>query len=111
MKFTHVMAATAASLFLLSGAAKAEVDVDAAKSLAKQEKCTKCHASDKKKDGPSYKETAEKYKGKADAAEKLYKHLITGPTIKVDGKEEKHNVVKTKDEAAIKNLVAWILSH
>ena len=110
MKLTHALTAAAAALFLISSAAKAEVDEEAATALAKQEKCTKCHSVDKKKDGPSYKETAAKYKGKADAADKLYTHVTTGPTIKVDGKEEKHAIIKTKDEAAIKNLVAYILS-
>lgn len=88
----------------------AEVDVDAAQALAKKSNCTKCHAVDKKKDGPSFKETAAKYKGKADAEQKLYTHLTTSPKVKVDGKEEEHPSPKTKDEAEIKNLVAYILS-
>jgi cytochrome c len=65
---------------------------------------------DKKKDGPSFKETAAKYKGKSDAEAKLVKHITTGPTIKIDGVEEEHQIVKTKDDAAIKNLVQYILS-
>ena len=109
MKSMHVLTAIAASLFLLSGAANA-VDEDAAVALAKKNKCTKCHSADKKKDGPSYKETAEKYKGKADAAEKLFTHITTGPMIKVDGKEEKHSAIKGADDAEVKNLVAYILS-
>lgn len=87
-----------------------EVDVDAAQALAKKSNCTKCHSVDKKKDGPSFKETAAKYKGKADAEQKLYTHLTTNPKVKVDGKEEEHASPKTKDEAEIKNLIAYILS-
>ncbi len=109
MNFTHALTAAAASLLLLSGAANA-MDEDAAKALAKKSGCTKCHAVDKKKDGPSFKETAAKYKGKADAADKLYTQLTTGPVMKVDGKEEKHPIVKSKDDDAIKNLIAWILA-
>jgi cytochrome c len=109
MKSTHVLSAIAAALFLVSGSAAA-VDEDAAEAFAKKQKCTKCHSATKKKDGPSYKETAAKYKGKADAADKLYIHLTTGPTIKVDGKEEQHAAIKGGDEADIKNLVAYILS-
>jgi cytochrome c len=103
---------SALSIFLMAagGHAWGAVDEDAAKALAKQSKCTKCHSADKKKDGPAYKETAAKYKGKADAAEKLYIHLTTGPMIKVDGKEEEHPKVKSDNEADIKNLVAYILS-
>ena len=32
--------------------------------IAKKNNCLKCHAVDKKKDGPSFQETAKKYKGK-----------------------------------------------
>jgi len=109
MKLLHALTASAAALLLLSGPATA-VDEDAAKALAKKSGCLKCHAVDKKKDGPSFKETAAQYKGKADAVDKLFKHVTTSPTIKVDGKEETHENVKSKNEADIKNLVAWILA-
>ena len=104
--------ATSAMLCLLASAlpAHAAVDEDAAQALAKKDKCTKCHSVDKKKDGPSFKETAAKYKGKADAEAKLYTHLTTSPKVKVDGKEEEHTSVKSQDEAEIKNLIAYILS-
>lgn len=88
----------------------AEVDVDAAQALAKKSNCFKCHSVDKKKDGPSFKETAAKYKGKADAEDTLYKHATTGPKVKIDGKEEVHEIVKSKNEADIRNLVRFILS-
>ena len=78
--------------------------------LLKKSNCSKCHSIDKKKDGPSFKETAAKYKGKTDAEAKLIKHITSGPTIKIDGIEEQHQMVKTKDEAEIKNLVRYILS-
>jgi len=86
------------------------MDADAALALAKKSDCLKCHAIDKKKDGPSYKETAAKYKGKADAEAKLFTHLTTQPKIKVDGKEEEHVSLKTKDDAEVRNVVQWILS-
>ena len=102
---------SAVAALLLSAAAPSwAVDDDAAQALAKKNNCTKCHAVDKKKEGPSYKETAAKYKGKADAEQKLYTHLTTSPKVKVDGKEEEHTAVKSKDEAEIKNLIAYILS-
>ena len=88
----------------------ADVDADAAHALAKKSNCLKCHAIDKKKDAPSFKETAGKNKGKADAEDRLYKHLTTNPKVKVDGKEETHDSPKTKDEKEIRNLVRWILS-
>ena len=112
MKSSHALVAVLAALSLsaFSGAARAQVDADAAQALAKKSKCTSCHAVDKKKDGPSFKETAAKYKGKPDGADKLFAHLTSNPKIKVDGKEETHEGPKTKNEAEIKNLVAWILS-
>lgn len=86
------------------------VDEEAAQALAKKDKCTKCHSVDKKKDGPSFKETAAKYKGKADAEAKLLTHLTTSPKVKVDGKEEEHANVKSAGDAELKNLIAYILS-
>lgn len=100
----------ASTLFLSFSAMSDPVDVAAAESLAKRSNCLKCHSVDKKKDGPPYKETAAKYKGKSDAEAKLVKHITTGPTIKIDGIEEQHQIVKTKDDVEIKNLVRYILS-
>jgi cytochrome c len=90
--------------------AHAAVDADAAQAQLKSNGCTKCHSVDKKKDGPSFKETAKKYKGKADAEDKLTKHLTTNPMIEIDGKKEEHKSLKTKDAAEIKNVVQWILA-
>jgi cytochrome c len=90
--------------------AHAAVDADAAQALLKKSDCFKCHAIDKKKDGPPYKEVAKKYKGKADAEDKLTKHITTSPMVEIDGKKEEHKSIKTKDAAEIKNLVQWILA-
>ena len=101
----------AAAVALATSAAQAQnVDVAAAEALAKKSGCMKCHSVTAKKDGPSFKATAEKYKGKPDAEAALYKHLTTNPTIKIDGKEERHESLKTKNDAEIKNVIAYILS-
>jgi len=63
-----------------------------------------------KKDGPAYREVAKKYRGKADAEAKLYTHITTGPKVKVDGEEENHQIVKSKADAEIYNLIRFILS-
>ena len=86
------------------------VDVAAAEALIQESKCSKCHSVDKQKDGPSFKKTAAKYKGKADAEAKLFTHLTTAPMVKIDGVEEEHTKVKSKDEAAVRNLARYILS-
>ncbi|MCW5634051.1 MAG: c-type cytochrome [Rubrivivax sp.] len=85
------------------------VDANAAQALLKRNDCGKCHAVDKKKDGPPYKETAAKLKGKADAEAQLVKHLTSSPKVKIDGKEEEHKAIKGSD-AEVLNLVRWILS-
>lgn len=99
-----------ATALLAASAPAFALDADAAQALAKKSNCTKCHAVSAKKEGPPYKETAAKYKGKADAEQKLFTQLTTSPKVKVDGKEEEHTAVKSKDEAEIKNLIAYILA-
>lgn len=85
-------------------------DDAAAEALLKESKCLKCHSVDKKKDGPSYKETAKKYKDKPDAVAKLTKHVTEPSKVEIDGVKEDHGAVKTRDQAKIDNLVQWILS-
>jgi cytochrome c len=95
---------------LLAPTAQA-VDADAALRLARQSNCLKCHAVDKKKEGPSYQEVAAKFKGKPEAHARLVEHITSGEKVKFpDGHEEDHAIVKTKDKAQIDNLVDWILS-
>lgn len=106
----RITSATGLALALLAPMTARALDADAAQALVKKSDCLKCHAIDKKKDGPSYKETAAKYKGKPDAEQKLFTHVTTNPKVKVDGKEEEHASLKTKDEAEIRNVIQWILS-
>lgn len=111
-KFPHLLR-TLLAIGLTSGAMAVQaqaVDVAAAEALLTTNKCTKCHSLDKKKDGPAYKVTAAKYKGKADGDAKLFTHLTTAPSIEIDGVKEEHQKIKAKDDAAIKNLAKYILS-
>ena len=105
--------ATASVLLVLTSMVPvhAAVDAEAAKALAKKNDCFKCHAVDKTKKGPSIKKIAAKYKGKADGQEKGIKNITTVHEVKLeDGTKEEHKVIDTKDQAAIKNLVDWMLS-
>lgn len=102
--------ALVAALVLAAPVAARAADDTAAEALMKKSGCFKCHSVSAKKDGPSYKSVAEKYKGKADAEAALVKHITTGPMVKIDGKEERHEIIKSKDEKEIKNVVAFILS-
>lgn len=100
-------------LFALAGMSPAYAAVDAAQAegLMKSNKCDKCHAVDKAKTGPALKKIAAKYQGKADGEANIIKNITTGPKIKNDdGTEEEHKIIKTKDQAELKNLAQWILS-
>jgi len=99
------------AILLSTSVAAAEVDAAAAKKLARKDHCLRCHAVEKKKEGPSYHAVAYKYKGQPDAADKLVQHITSGEKVKLsDGHEEEHKIVGTKDEAQIRNLIAWILA-
>lgn len=105
-----LFAAVSFGCFLAVPAAHA-MDANAALLLARQSGCLKCHAVDKTKEAPAYRDVAAKYKGNAEAPAKLYHHITSGERVKfADGHEEDHKVVKSKDPAAIRNLVDWILS-
>ena len=69
--------------------------------LSKSAGCAKCHELDKKKKGPAFKDSAAKYKGKADAEAVIFKS-ITDP--KGDHPEMKAS------EADTKSMIKWILT-
>ena len=89
-----------------------KADAVAAKKLARADHCLRCHAVDRKKEGPSYQAIAYKYKDQADAQEKLVKHITSGEDrVKLsDGHFETHKFDKTTDINKINNLVKWILA-
>jgi cytochrome c len=111
MRFVFAIAAAAASVAFALPAAAA-VNEEAVNKLMKDEGCLKCHAMDKTKKGPSYKKTADKYKGKADAEAKLTDFLSKSPKVKLeDGTEEEHKALNKKYKPEeIKNLIQFILS-
>jgi cytochrome c len=103
---TLLSTAVAALAFSMPAAAQ---DADAAQKLLKAENCTKCHAVDKTKKGPSYQKVAGKYKGKPDAEAKLTEFLTKNPKVKLeDGTEEEHKALK--DQKAMGNLIKWVLA-
>jgi len=68
--------------------------------LAKSSGCLTCHDVSAKKMGPSFKEVAAKYKGKADAAAMLETKLSTA---------KGHPEVKAKGDD-LKSLIKWVLA-
>ena len=99
-----------AALFVSAASAQSSLSDDEVKSLMKKNNCFKCHAENKAKDGPSYKEIAEKNRGKPDIEAKFYKRVTTFEKVEIKGKQEDHEPLKTKDENEIRAIVRWILS-
>ena len=98
------------ALATVSGAARA-VDAEAADKLLRDNKCFKCHAVDRKKDGPAYRDVAAKFRLEADAQQRLIMHLTSGEMAKFpDGHQEHHKKVKFDNQAELDNLAAWILT-
>ena len=89
-----VIAATVAAGALVSAPALAQED------LAKKDGCLNCHSTDTKKVGPSFKDIAAKYKGKADAEATLVAKLK-------DGKG--HPATKASPED-LTGIVKWVLA-
>lgn len=86
------------------------LDDEGTKALLKKSTCTKCHAVDKDKKGPSYQKIAKDNKGKADAEARLIKAITSGQKVKLDdGTEEEHARLASKDAADAKGVAQWIL--
>jgi cytochrome c len=66
--------AMTAALFVWMGLRDAHASAD----LTRKYNCVACHAEAAKKVGPSYKDVAAKYAGKADAADQLAKKIRSG---------------------------------
>jgi cytochrome c len=89
-----VIAAAVAVGMAAAGTANAQ------EALAKSSGCMNCHDISTKKLGPAFKETAAKFKGKADAEATLVAKLSAG---------KDHPEVKAKGDD-LKSLVKWVLS-
>ena len=97
-------------LMLLAGRSWS-IDSAAAEKLVVDSKCTKCHAIDRKKDGPAYRDVAAKFRAEADAETKVIHHITSGEMVKFpDGHQERHKKLKADDPADVKNVAGWILS-
>lgn len=73
-----------------------------AEALLKKEGCMKCHSVSAKKEGPSFKDVAAKYKGKSDGPAAVQKQITGG------GKD--HPAMKSKNEKDVKAVVDYVLS-
>lgn len=107
---TFVAFAFAVAATSLSGSVSA-ADDEAANASLKKGGCITCHATDKDKIGPSLKKVAAKYKGQADAEDKVVKFVSTGGKVKMaSGAEVDHKAINTKDPKELKNVAQFILA-
>ena len=90
----RIAIAIAAAALLTAGAAQASSDI------ADKAGCNKCHATDAKKMGPSYKDIAKKFKGNAAAQGDIVKKLMTGTG----------HPKASASEADLTAVTKWILS-
>lgn len=102
--------AITALLCVAPSAAADAVDASAAEALARKSGCLKCHAVDRMKIGPSFKDVAARYRGRGDAEKTLVALLRHGGKVSADGKEENHDALKTNSDVEARNVVRWILS-
>ena len=92
----RLLVVTALASIALAASATASAQEDKAKAAG----CTNCHAADTKKVGPSFKDIAAKFKGQADAQDKLVTAITTG---------KGHPAVKASPDD-VKGIVKWILA-
>ncbi len=92
---------------LVASALMVSAPAFASKEIASKNACMGCHAVDKKVVGPSYKDIAAKYKGQADAVDKLAKKVKAGGSG-VWGPIPMHANAAIS-EADAKTVVKWIL--
>lgn len=102
MKLAFAAVAAAFAAVALAGPAAASPAED----IITKEKCHKCHQEKTSKKGPSWASLAEKYKGKADAPDKLFNELKKGGKV---GDEEDHLQIKAPDDV-IKSIVQIVLT-
>lgn len=94
--------------FALIGATAGQVAL-ASEKIATQAGCATCHATTKKVLGPSYREIAAKYKGKADAVALLSERIrkgskgVWGPLPMTPTPPDKLS------DADLKTVVTWVL--
>jgi cytochrome c len=101
MKLLRTLILAAAGL-MVAGHASAD------EALAKSKNCMSCHATDKKIVGPSYKDVAKKYAGKADAVAMLEGKVKKGGSGAWGTVPMPPNAAVS--DADVKKLVAWILA-
>jgi cytochrome c len=91
-----VVSGLAAALFQVSGYAADPRGMEE----AKEHGCLKCHDVDKKKAGPSFKESSAKYKGKK----------VEDAMAEMKGKAVHKSPLQKTSDGSLKEIMQWIQS-
>jgi cytochrome c len=111
MKSTALFSTMLLSAFLVSNAATANTfSDDEVKTLMKKSHCFRCHAEKRTKDGPAYQTIAETRRGKPGIEAALLRHVTKLDTVAINGRMEDHEPLQTRDDAAARAVVQWILT-
>jgi cytochrome c len=78
-----------------------------AEDIIEKEKCHKCHTDKTTKKGPSWASVAVKYKGNAEAPNKIFLQLKNGGKV---GDEDDHKKITGASDADIKAVVQVVLN-
>jgi cytochrome c len=81
----------------------------ASSKLAEKGGCAACHAADKKVIGPSYREIAAKYKGRADAAPLLAERVRKGGQGVWSAVPMPPTGADRLNDADLKAVISWLL--
>jgi cytochrome c len=81
----------------------------ASQELIKKARCVACHAVDAKRVGPAYRDVAQKYRGQADAAARLFEKIRHGGTGAWGQIPMPPNGADKISDADLKTVVQWIL--
>jgi len=100
MKHPVIATAVGIAIAVLQTVVVAEVDAKWAQAELKEHGCLTCHAIDKKKVGPAYRDVATKYKGKAAA------DVVTS----MKSKPEHAGVLKKISDQDLNMISEWILT-
>jgi cytochrome c len=97
-------------LVIATGAALLCADAFASPQLHIKSGCVACHMVDKKLVGPSYKDIAARYKGRADAVPFLFTRVRKGGPGNWGTVPMAANDVTKLSDAELKTLLGWILA-
>ena len=95
----------------VAGFAQTPANAEAALALAKRNDCFKCHAIDRAKRGPAYRDVAARLRNRPDGVEAIVGHITSGRLVRLeDGNEVNHRIIDTTDPDELANFARWLLA-